>query len=258
MITDEKILLLQLFAEGEGSGDTPAAEGQTGETNQTPAAGENTDLDAEFAALIAKDGKYASAFKAQMQKAFNKRFAAFKETEASVQRLDSLRKAVAQRYSDVDSEDIDALTAALSSDKGSDISHEVEAMKKQVAEFMYRTEREGIINRYYDNLCRQEREMQEKYKDFNLERELGDPRFRQAALAPGNTLEDAYWHAHRSELLKKAVTDAKNAAVGSISSRKARPDEGAATASIPSTAKLDYKNMSDRDFMALYNRAVRR
>lgn len=259
MKKEKNIALLQLFGEEGISGDTSAAGTCTGEIkaeNESSAAGETEDIDAEFAALIAKGGKYASAFKSQMQKAFNKRFAAFKESEASVQRLDSLREAVAKRYSNVDSTDVEALRAAIVNDVAAVNSDEV-GRYTTLSNFIFNAAIKNMTDGFYKQLCREESELVEKYKGFNLENEIKNPNFRKMLVEGRNSLEDVYWHFNRENLLSQILTEAKKAAFGA-SVRRARPIEGAASANIPSTTKIDYRNMSDSEFMALYNKTVRR
>ena len=110
---------------------------------------------------------------------------------------------------------------------------------------------------FYKQICREESELVEKYKGFNLENEIKNPNFRKMLVEGRNTLEDVYWHFNRENLLRQILTEAKRAAL-STNVRKARTVEGAARANIPSTTKIDYRNMSDSEFMALYNKTVRR
>lgn len=258
MKKEKNIALLQLFGEEGISGDTSAAGTCAGEIkagNESSAAGETEDIDAEFASLVAKGGKYASAFKAQMQKAFNKRFAAFKESEASVQRLDSLREAVAKRYSNVDSTDVEALKAAIVNDVA--VNSDEVGRYTTLSNFILNAAIKNMTDGFYKQICREESELVEKYKGFNLENEIKNPNFRKMLVEGRNTLEDVYWHFNRENLLRQILSEAKRAAL-STNVRKARTVEGAARANIPSTTKIDYRNMSDSEFMALYNKTVRR
>lgn len=266
----KNILLLQLFAEG-ASGDKSAAGTQTGEQNTMGASEETTssdapslvagekNTDAEFAALIAKGGKYASAFQAQMQKAFNRRFAALKESEASVQRLGVLRDAAAKRFCDIDANDIEGLANAI--EHSSDKAFDEEALRLEFENerrmFADRVIKRSVADGFYSRLCASEREMMKEYRGFNLESELKNPLFRKLLLSGAN-LEDAYWCVHRGVLLENAIKQTKNAMTVCKRTAINRPLEGAVMATIPSTSRLDYKNMSDSDFMALYRKTVRK
>ena len=106
--------------------------------------------------------------------------------------------------------------------------------------------------RFYNALAKQEQEMAKKYEGFNLEKELQDDRFK-AMLKANVPMEDAYFAAHRSEMLKKTVAEAKNATLQSVAAKGTRPAETASSASAPTTAQVDYSKLSRRDFMKIWN-----
>ncbi len=255
-------LILQLFAEGEGTGEAPAAEVETGEA--APAAAEqDIDYDAEFALLTKKGGKYEKPYQKQMQKAFNKRFSEFKERERLTARLEAFKDTVAKRYSNVDASDLDALEEAFRAE--SKMTEERAPRNGEIEEKLGRlfSERLAALQRaasakeakqFYDRLCREESELKERYSDFDLARELKDARFKEALLIKNTTLEDAYWLVHRADLIKEVARAARDGAISHIASRGMRAPEGATSPTLPQSARIDYANMSDAAFMELYNR----
>ena len=112
--------------------------------------------------------------------------------------------------------------------------------------------KQNEAQRFYNALAKQEQEMAKKYEGFNLEAELRNPVFK-SMLKANVPMEDAYFAAHRSEMLKKAVTEAKSATLQSVAAKGTRPAETASSASAPTTAKVDYAKMSRRDFMKIWN-----
>lgn len=260
--------LLQLFADGAGgSGETPVTANPQSSTSSLrgtpPAAAGQENLEADFAKLVGKGGKYEAAFQKQMQKSFNKRFAAFKEIEAKASRLDAFRKTVAQRYPNAQADDVDALEAAFLSDPGFAYAKQARANEMRMQrearlKAAYRRgQQDAEAKKFYESIVRQEKALQTKYKDFDFKKEWRDPRFRGALHSPGITMEDAYWLTHRAELTARAIQEAKAATVNSIAARGVRPTEGAASPTVPSTSKVDVRNMSDKDFLELYHRLFR-
>lgn len=263
--------LLQLFAEGgDGAGVAPAAEGTTG-ADTSPAAGETEDIEGDFAKLIGKGGKYADAYQKQMQKSFNKRYAPLKEAEARAQRLDGFAQTVAMRYPNVDATDIDALEDAFTNDTrfhdkrayetGEDAQNLLEAEKKDMrlakleakdkAEKARKVQAE-TAEKFRASLMAQEAEMKKAYPDFDLNKEVKNPKMWEK-LRRGEPLRDAYIALHHDELLAKAVSDTKAATVNSIAAGTTRVSEGASTASAPSVTKTDFSKMSRKEFMKFYN-----
>lgn len=266
--------LLQMFAEGgDGTGESPAAEGTTG---VAPAAAEQEETAEEaFAKFTEKYGENAKPLKDHHQKNFGKKYATFKETEARAQRLDGFLKTVAMRYPGVDASDPDALEDAFLNDTrfhdkrayetGEDAKSLLEAEKKdlELARLQAKDkaekaqkEREAKAKQFRDDLMAQEKELKKDYPDFSYDQEIKNPEMRKKLL-DGYSLRDAYRSIHYDELMAKAVTDAKTATVNSIASGSTRPSEGARAAAVPSTTKIDYANMSDKDFMDLYNKKFR-
>ena len=88
-------------------GGSPAAGGST----QTPA----TDPDAEFKALIGKDGKYKDAFEKQFQAVFDRRFKNVKADQERLRNLQPLIDSLASKYG-IEDGDPDKLSEALDQD----------------------------------------------------------------------------------------------------------------------------------------------
>lgn len=277
--------LLQLFAEGGGAGDTPATEGEvgdnvhyagtqksaTGSLGEPPSAAavQTEDLEGEFAALIGKDGKYADAYRKQMQKSFNKRFAAFKDTEAKALRLDGFMKTVAMRYPEVDASDPDALEEAFLNDTrfyddraktGEDAAlpqaekkdMKLERLEAETEKQKKLKAREDLAKRFRAGLAVQEIQMKKAFPNFNFAEEIKNPRMWEK-LSRGESLRDAYIAIHHDELLANAVSGAKKATVSSIAHGSARVSEGAASISVPTVTRTDFSKLSRKEFMDIYN-----
>lgn len=267
--------LLQLFAEGgDGAGESPAAEGTTGVA--PAAAGQEETAEEAFAKFTEKYGEDAKPLRDHHQKNFGKKYATFKETEARAQRLDGFLKTVAMRYPGVDASDTDALEEAFLNDTrfhdkrayetGEDAKTLLDAEKKdmELAKLKAKDkaekaqkEREAAAKKFHEKIVAEEAELKKKYPDFSFEEEIKNPEMRKK-LGSGYSLEDAYRSVHYDEFMKKAVTDAKAATVNSIASGSTRPSEGAASPAVPSTTKVDYSKMSDKEFMEIYNQKFRK
>lgn len=262
--------LLQLFAEGgNGTGESPAAEGTTGVA--PAAAGQEETAEEAFAKFTQKYGEDAKPLRDHHQKNFGKKYATFKETEARAQRLDGFLKTVAMRYPDVDASDTDALEEAFINDTrfhdkrayetGEDAKTLLDAEKKDMrlakleakdkAEKAQKAQAEAA-EKFRANLAAQEKEMKKAYPDFNLTDELKNPKMWDK-LRRGEPLRDAYIALHHDELLQKAIGDTKTATVNSIASGTSRVSEGASSASVPAVSKTDFSKLSRKEFMKIYN-----
>lgn len=276
--------LLQFFAEDAGgTGAAPAAggtEGTTGADQNTAEKQENEavspaaagqDVYAEFDALVGKGGKYADAYAKKLQSSFDKRYKEFKAAEDKALRLSQFRDTVAGDYAGVNPDDIDALEEAYLKDQRRFAQRAVETgesaeklanddyMSRKLKQYEEREKREKAskakqdeAQRFYNALAKQEQEMAKKYEGFNLEKELRNDRFK-AMLKANVPMEDAYFAAHRSEMLKKTVAEVKNATLQSVAAKGTRPAETASSASAPTTAQVDYSKLSRRDFMKIWN-----
>lgn len=270
----KKADLLQLFAEsGDGTGESPAAEGQTGEA--PAAAGQEETAEEAFAKFIDKYGEDAKPLTDHHQKNFNKKYATFKETEDRAKRLGELRDVVAKRYPGVKADDIDALEDAILSDthyyeqraldEGKDARAIADNEKLQLkvsrleARQKAETKQKEIAAKakaFREKLAAEEKAMKKAYPDFDLNKEMQNPKMQQL-LMKDIPMEEAYLMLHHKDIVAKAVTDAKSATVQSIASKGTRAAEGAASSTVPSTSKVDYTKMSDRDFMEMYNKMFR-
>lgn len=260
---------LQLFGEAPASGEAPAAE-VTGDTT-APAAEETEDVEGDFAKLTSKGGKYAEAYQKQMQKAFDKRYKGFKETEAKAIRLDDFVKTVAMRYPNVDASDLDALEEAYMSDTrfhdkrawetGEDAKALAEAEKKDLELRKLKAQNEAekqrkkqaeLTEQFRAKLAQQEKDLKKDFPDLDIVEEIKNPKMWEK-LRRGEPLRDAYIAIHHDELLKAAVEGAKTAVVDSIARGNTRPKEGSSSASVPVQANTDFANLSKKDFMKIWN-----
>ena len=259
---------LQLFA--EGTGESPAAEGTTGET-ALPAAEGVEDIDGEYAKLTGKGGKFYEAHQKATQNLINQRFAKARETELKAQRQSDLIATIAMRYPNVDETDLDALETAFINDtrfsdrKAFETGEDVEKIAKADANELElnrlkakdkaekaRKAQEKTAMEFRSNLLAQEKEMKKTFPDFDLDKELDNPKMWEK-LKRGEPLKDAYVALHYDELQKKVAVDARTATVNSIAQGSTRVNESSASKSAPAASKTDFSGMSRAEFMKIYN-----
>lgn len=259
---------LQLFA--EGTGESPAAEGTTGETALSAAEGVE-DIEGDFAKLTGKGGKYADAYQKATQNLINQRFAKARETESKAQRQSDLIATFAMRYPGVDATDLDALEEAFINDtrfsdrKAFETGEDVEKIAKADANELElnrlkakdkaekaKKAQEKTAMEFRSNLLNQEKEMKKTFPDFDLDKELDNPKMWEK-LKRGEPLKDAYVALHYDELQKKVAVDARTATVNSIAQGSTRVNESSASKSAPAASKTDFSGMSRAEFMKIYN-----
>ena len=293
--TLSKFRLLQLFADGgaEGSAagtETGATEAvaapQSGEkdlpityldedndtANDVPVAEEQKateapDLDAEFDALIKKDGKFADIYKKRVEKVVKGRLKESKEQSDTMQKTQRVIEKLAQVYG-VDSSDYEAIEKALDSDDNfynqaaMDAGMSVEAYKElnraKAENAVYKKAQEEQIQReradeMYRKWIDDSRALQKTYPDFNLEEEIKNPVF-SGLLRNGFPVENAYLASHPDLVqqhfaagARQGFSEAEKKLANNIAANQARPSENAGSRTSTATVKRDVASLTDEE-----------
>ena len=90
-----------------------------------------------------------------------------------------------------------------------------------------------------------------KNPDFDMKQEMENPAFVNYVWGNNLTVEDAYFLAHREELLEQARQEGAKAMLA----RKARVPENGTAKSRPAIAKKNPKDLSDKEVDAIIQRA---
>lgn len=214
--------------------------GQT--TEQVAPAGKAAEQGADdgdsFESLI--KGKYKADFDAHVQNIIRERFKNQQDNAAELEGLRRLKTAVGKKFN-VDEQDISRLVRAVEYDEE---ALEVEAAQrgmtvdtlKLVHDLEYenadyaRREQMSIIDRqnreHFSMLAQQAEALKAKYPDFDLKRELENPRFlRMTAMNGGFNVQQAYEAIHLNEILERQAQQQAQALAKSIRANGARPSE---------------------------------
>ena len=287
--TNTRFRLLQLFADGGAEGNAAgieagATEGvaapQSGDlpvkfldegtqAEEVPAAEEQKateapDLDAEFDALIKKDGKFADIYKKRVEKVVKGRLKDSKEQAETLQKSQRVMQKLAQVYG-VDPADFEAVEKAIDSDDNlytqaaMDADMSVEAYKE-----LMRTKAENAVyKKAQEEQLRQERidetyrkwisdseEVKKVYPNFDLETELQNPVFN-GLLRNGFPVQNAYESAHIQELMTSAmqagVSVAERKIANNVAANQARPEENAGSRNSTATVKRDVASLTPEE-----------
>lgn len=287
--TKTRFRLLQLFADGGAEGNAAgieagATEGvaapQSGDlpvkfldegsqAEEVPAAEEQKateapDLDAEFDALIKKDGKFADIYKKRVEKVVKGRLKDSKEQAETLQKSQRVMQKLAQVYG-VDPADFEAVEKAIDSDDNlytqaaMDADMSVEAYKelmrtkaenavyKKAEEEQLRQER---IDETYRKWISDSEEVKKVYPNFDLETELQNPVFN-GLLRNGFPVQNAYESAHIQELMTSAmqagVSVAERKIANNVAANQARPEENAGSRNSTATVKRDVASLTPEE-----------
>ena len=206
----------------------------------------------------------------QMQAVVQSRLRTAKTAEDNLAKLTPAVELLARRYNlDPANMDYDALTKAINDDdsyyedKALEMGVSVETAKK-IDKQERDTAREKLqeqrtledqkLRNHYASLEKQSEEMKKVFPNFDLQKELQNPRFfRMTAPSGGVSVEDAYYAIHRNEIQTAAmqVTAQKTAQKisNAIQSGNRRPDESGTSSQAPSVTTFDYRaaNQAQRD-----------
>lgn len=117
---------------------------------------------------------------------------------------------------------------------------------------------EQKFNEHIAKLNQQAIELQKKYPDFDLRRELENPAFRQLTAPEMLSVEDAYELIHRDEIKQRirdaALQESKQQLANAVQSNRSRPNEGGRTSA--NINNFDYRHASKEQRDALKARIM--
>jgi len=220
---EKDVLLLQIFAEEDGTGEDTGVPADAGRDNEDREANETGD---RFEQLIR--GEYAGEFARRTQKIIDRRFREFRSLEEKNRDYRELEKGLL------------ALIGAESAASG-EILDRLRAMVRRAPD-------ESEIGRQ----CEQARSV---YPDFEYSKEAKDPRFT-GYLQSGLTVSEAYALIHREQLLGAAARRGALEAVKSIGSMGSRPPQmGAGPGGRDARRSVD--SLSSAEIRSIVDRASR-
>lgn len=229
-------LCLQLFAEAAdggtaqftGGNEAAAASQATGDT-QASDAGVQEDRSSAFEKLI--KGEFKQEYDTRIRDTLQKRLKDHKDLSQKLEALTPAVQAMARRYG-VDPEDIPALTRAVEADKGQALNQPHLQARQQTQAW-----KNQALQTY------------QTYPDFDLGRELKDPRFAQLLRADVD-VKSAYELLHRQEHIAQAMAYAARQTEQRLADKliaaKTRPGENGMTGASAAAAKQDVSQMSRR------------
>jgi hypothetical protein len=245
---------------------------------QNPAEGQNQpqekSLDDEWEEL--RKGKFRELYARDVQGAIQDRFKNQQAQTETLAKLQPMLSALAKQKG-VAEGDLDGLSKAILDD---DSLYEEEAdaagmtveryklMKQLENENARLREREqqdrenALLRQHFQNLTQQAEELKKTFPDFDLMRELQDPKFRRLTdRNSGLTLADAYYAVHHAELEPQAMAYGIQRAQQQISrtlqANAQRPTEGASQGRAPANISVSPRQMTRAQRQALRERAAR-
>lgn len=280
----KKIFMLQLFASGEGSGDSGATGGEAGVAYQDGgmnAAEQVTvdgapDRDTEFDSLI--KGDYKEQYEARVKQAIDKRFKRAKEAEENYARVTPLLEKLATKYNK-DVSDIEGILSASDEDDSYyedaayDAGMSVESFKAKLQEereiaslraFKQEQEQREQRAAQFNAWVQQAEQLKAIYPGFDLKAEFENPQTSRdfiSMLQSGVPVQTAYQAVHFNDLVNQAAVqtaqDVKTKTVNSIRANGMRPVENGLSAQTPAVQRTDINSLSRTDINSLFERAAR-
>lgn len=195
----------------------------------------------------------------QMQATVQQRLRSAKSAEENLGKLAPAIELLASKYGmDVNNMDYDALTKAIGDD---DSYYEEEALKRgktieqtkqdvqkeQDDARQQRTLEQKRIREHFASLERQGEQMKKVFPNFDLRKELQDPRFaRMTSPSGGLSVEDAYYAIHRKEIqaagMQVTAQQTSQKISNAIQSGQRRPVENGVSGKAASVTSFDYRN----------------
>lgn len=250
-------------------------EGQTEGQAQQPGGAQEEDLDAEFAAMIGKDGRYHDAYNAHFNQAMSDRM---KNSEAKLHaQVGKIAEDLSPLFINygIEPGDFEGLKEAIAHD---DTFYEAGAQKagldvehyKEMLRLKADSERLARINEAYQNeQARQAKfdewetdaaALQEAFPNFDLAREIKEyPQFAKL-LDSGVDVRTAFLSTHMNEIMTGANAHAEQTAtqrvVSQIQQRASRPAEGALSHSPAIQRKSDPSSLTGEDLDEINRRVA--
>ena len=114
------------------------------------------------------------------------------------------------------------------------------------------TKKDGnaFVDERVDEIERQRIEFMKKNPDFDMKAEMDNPDFVNYVWKMGLSVEDAFFLAHRDEIIQQAINDA----LGKITAKKNRIAENGAGKNSPAVVRKNPKDMSDKEIDSIIDR----
>jgi hypothetical protein len=209
-------------------------------------------------------------YNGEMQKVVKAAKEKLKTSAEGLEKLTPAIQLIAKKYG-VDASDYDAVSKAVVDDDAyyeeramelgvtTDVAKQLdksEKMMRAAEEQQQKFINEQKLMEHIGKLNRQAIELQQKYPDFNLGKELNNPTFARLTAPDLNLpLEDAYELVHREEIKENIRQAALKASIQQVSnavqSNKNRPNDGVSKSSNASVQTFNYQNATKAQREAL-------
>lgn len=209
-------------------------------------------------------------YNGEMQKVVKAAKEKLKTSADALEKLAPAIQLIAKKYG-VDASDYDAVSKAVVDDDAyyeeramelgvtTDVAKQLdksEKMMRAAEEQQQKFINEQKLMEHIGKLNRQAIELQQKYPDFNLGKELNNPTFARLTAPDLNLpLEDAYELVHREEIKENIRQAALKASIQQVSnavqSNKNRPNDGVSKSSNASVQTFNYQNATKAQREAL-------
>lgn len=257
----ESTRFLQLFADGgEGAGALSGVQADPGQPRQQDLGNSATENRAKIAQAAAAQPTEAAErptweqlmadpeYNKCMQQLVSARLKEAKQAQIAMEALSPALEALAKQHG-VDPADYAELARSILKPDNAEIEQENHNALQQ----MRQQQAQDLIRAHGENLQQQAEKMRQVFPNFDLHKELRDPRFaRMVGPGVGVSVADAYHALHRREIEAiSARTVAKQVAqrvAGAISGTRRVAEHGA---SAPSVTTFDYRNATQAQQEAL-------
>lgn len=232
--------------------------GQTAQPQQESqgVTGPDTGADPEAEWADIRNSRYKEQFDRDVRNAVMDRLKNAKAGEQQLKALEPITKALAAKYGK-DPTDIDGIVAAYTDDdalyedeaveKGIPVSmvksmHKLEAQVEAQRQQEQQTQEQLMFQQHMQKLTREAEEVRKVYPQFDLYKELNDPRFRRMTSPSGGvSVSDAFYALHHAELeqaqMQFAIDRTKMQMSQSIQAGQRMPAEN----SVQQTPSLDVR-----------------
>lgn len=283
----DKLIDLQLFADGDGvTGASAGVEGsQFTNDVQSPSSeaalgadvgnvGEGQNSGEEKLPFEQILQMYGDEINDHTKKTVEKRLRKEKGAAEQLKKLQPFIDRGYRKYG-IKSNSIDDLMSAVSEDKSyyedlaiqngttAEIEEELDLSRREAEDAKAKLrdiEQAEIDRQNFQLIERQVNEIKATYPDFDLAKELENPKFDQLAHSPGVSLMDAYVMTHWRELQQRTVnTTAQAVERGVVNSIKssARPVENGVKSTSPASVNTDIRNLSMKQIAEIMEEARR-
>lgn len=292
------MLDLQLFSEGgaEGASGTSAQSNgeslnnvvygtQSNESEENGSVTENQieqteadDLDAEFASLIKKDGKFGKQYQKEISKHLGERTKNLTKQKQEAERahqsyadsVNPLVESLKARYN-LETDDLNEIKAAIDGDAEffenaaiangmTSAEYKIKLKNDQLQKQIEENHRRQVNNERISAWMKEAEQLQSVYPQFELDEELVNPAFA-SLLSNGFPMQKAYEAVHLDDILSGATAqmakNIENKVANSVRANKARPDEnGVSSQSASKVVRNSVKNLSYDDMDEINKRVL--